>query len=117
MDAVRPPEEVPEADPFRAPPPGPANLVALAPEDGAIVAGGRIDFRWSALDQAERYTLSVLDGMGDIVFRGETRDVEQSVDLEELPRDGRAYYWYITAKLRDGTSIDSDIRRFTLGLD
>lgn len=119
VDVARPARQAPDAERLRTPPASPTGPAALAPADGAVVTPGAIEFRWSEVERARRYTLTVLDAEGDVVFRAETREAHRTVDWgqEEAPRDGRSYFWYVTAQLTDGTSTDSEIRRLSLAPD
>lgn len=109
------PREAPDAERLRSSPRSPIGPVAVAPAADAVVAPGPIEFRWSEVVRARRYTLIVLDAQGDVVFRGESREAHQTVD--SLAPGGASYFWYVTADLTDGTSTDSEIQRFSYASD
>ena len=93
---------------------GPALLQPLAP-DGEVASSAPIEFRWRGAPEAERYTLTVLDALGDIVLREST----PADRLEVAPaatglEPGASYFWYVSAEMADGTSAQSEILDFSL---
>ncbi len=96
---------------------GSAVLLALAPDAGAHLAAEVIQFRWTAVPEVRLYTLTVVDGTGNIVFRGDTSQDGLALDLAASGlafERGQSYYWYVTALLEDGTRLESEIRPWTL---
>lgn len=108
--------EVPDPEALRTVASGDHQIAALAPTDGEIVSASALELRWTELPAARDYTLTVTDGLGDVVFQETTSDGRFQLDLEALdpplPR-GIPLYWHVSADLVDGTSQPSQIRHFT----
>lgn len=87
----------------------------LDPSAGATVAAGRIEFRWSAVEDAQSYTLTLLDEKGDIAHRAPAVGEKLTLSAGDARLErGKSYYWFVTVKLSDGTALDSEIFKFTL---
>jgi hypothetical protein len=87
----------------------------LAPSADAVIASDEIEFRWSRVESAQGYKLTLLDEKGDILFIASTeqeRIVLKAADAH-LER-GVSYFWYVAAKSPFGTTIDSEIAKFKL---
>lgn len=73
-------------------------------------------FGWSAVRDADRYVLEVLDGNGEVLIHRETRDTLARVATDSLRVAGRvADGWWVVAKLRDGTERRSALMRLSGG--
>lgn len=87
----------------------------LAPGAEAVITSDRIEFRWSQVPSASRYTFTLLDGKGDIVFQTSTVDKRLILSMSAVHVErGKPYFWYIGVRLPDGTTVDSEIRKFVL---
>ena len=88
-------------------------LRLLTPEDGEVVEAERIEFQWTDLPEATRYTFTLLDELGDLLFRQETSEPRLGLDLGDLEglsgSEGRSY-WYVQAKLPGGALFESKAR-------
>ncbi len=87
----------------------------FAPKGGAQVQSNDVEFRWSEVYGAERYALTLLNEKGDIVF--ETSTVENRLSLSAAAarlEPGKTYFWYVRARLSNGTAADSAIGKFGL---
>lgn len=69
-----------------------------------------VDLRWSATPGAQRYRLTVIDGLGapvrEVDLDGDRR--EYALDLRPLPSD-RDLHWRVQARFADGTALSSSI--------
>jgi hypothetical protein len=101
------------------------------PTDTNAVRGGRIQaiapvgdvdgpiaFSWSSPVSASRYAVEVLDGSGQRVFFGETRETrlvaDETGDLARALEPGARYTWTVAALDADGeTIVRSAPREFT----
>jgi hypothetical protein len=110
------PPEAPD-DALRLDAPGLAAPLALAPADGGAVSAAAIDFRCSAVAGARRYTLTLLDAMGEVVLRETAAQPRWAVDASPAGlnlRPGPTYFWYVAVDLVDGSSAESEVSSFTL---
>jgi hypothetical protein len=71
-------------------------------------------FVWHALPRVDRYTLVIVDTTGAEVFASETRDT--AVTLPDTVRltPGRAYLWWVQARLADQTTVTAVTQRVTI---
>lgn len=87
-------------------------LQLVAPSAGEVLGQGWTNFRWRPVQEARRYTLSVVDPLGEIVHRVTTTEPAAEVATEVFDTD-RDYYWYVSVLLEDGTSLESEVRGFS----
>lgn len=107
-----PPAE-PPSDTLRSSPSS-TLLEPVAPAAGATLGGDALSFRWTSRVGARSYSLTILDAAGGIVYRQTTDQPELTLKGSELPTGG-TYYWYVTAVLEDGTTLETPSRPFTAG--
>ena len=113
-DGARPPTD---PDALRSGDHGALRLQAVAPDDGAVVTGAPIALRWTALPGATRTTVTLVDPLGNIVLRTTTAGDHLLLDpaATDPPLEpGTSWFWYVTVDLADGTSLESEVRAFTL---
>ena len=94
---------------WRADSRGEIGLQPLAPADGATVVGS-VELRWAAVPGARRYTLMVVDALGNRLLRTTTRETRTVLDLRGLeppPSPGASLFWSVDAELDDGRRIES----------
>ena len=94
-----------------------------SPAQGDVLVDSRLTLSWFEVDGALDYRLTVTDPRGDVVLH----DVVNAAPVQSAPRQyridraatrmaaGPDYFWFVTARLADGTEIDSEIRSFRLG--
>ncbi len=87
----------------------------VSPGPGEVIKPGEVEFRWSPLPEAQSYTFVLLDQQGDVITSRQTINARLVVNtsMPELTR-GRNYFWYVQARLKDGTSVESKPSKFTL---
>jgi hypothetical protein len=105
----------------RAAPPrsAPAPPTPLAPLSGAVVAGDRVPFSWTALPGARRYTLQIA---ADRQFTHDVAEVDAGPSTEvllesALPASGAPRYWRVRAETAQGPTRWSPYGRFVAGSD
>lgn len=86
-------------------------LQLLSPNANAKISTEQIEFRWAKVVNAKDYTLIVLDEKGDIVGQETTTQESLSFNASTLEK-GKSYFWFVKAKLPDGTTTDSDTAKF-----
>ncbi len=77
-------------------------------------------FRWLPVRDAESYTLDILDdALLPVMTVTRIPDAEHALTPEESYKlvPGRAYFWKVTAELRDLRKLESAIGRFTMQAD
>ena len=96
-----------------------------SPAQGGVLADSRLTLSWFDVDGALDYRLTITDPQGDIVLG----ELVNAVPARGAPRQfridraatgmtaGSDYFWFVTARMADGTEIDSEIRSFRLGDD
>lgn len=93
---------------------GSPSPIALVAPVGAAGVGAQPRFVWRSLGGAERYTLVVVDSVGNEVFASETRDtavtLPDSVHLEA----GMTYLWWVQARTRSGAAVTAVTEKFQL---
>jgi hypothetical protein len=114
-EMLRRPSELPTVpSEIRAPGEGVAGAFQpTAPAPEARVPATRLAFQWSAMPEAVRYELSVIDDDGDVVWEATTRETTAAPSPTTLV-PGDTYYWRITAWLSDGRAMQSPLVRFTV---
>jgi hypothetical protein len=87
----------------------------LAPSADAVIASNQIEFRWSRVEGARGYRLTLMNEKGDILFQSSSEQehlVLKAMDAR-LER-GKPYFWYVTAESPLATTLDSGMGKFTL---
>lgn len=121
LNGVREPSHPPRdgGETLRAGGAGELRLELLDPPQGSVVDAGALELRWSAVPGAERYTFTLLDGLGNILLRSASPESSLSLDLSALDPPvaaGASCFWYVTAELSDGTALESEVRRLVLAM-
>lgn len=92
-----------------------SSVRAVFPVENVVVSGPTIEFRWRTEAKASRYTVEVLDEDGDIIYQGETAADHIMVDtLQAQLHPQRKYFWYVKAKLADGTENETNPIPFSI---
>lgn len=84
----------------------------LAPATGADITSDQIEFRWAEVHGAQSYSFTLLNEKGDVLFRAPAENGMVIVNASERLERGRSYFWYVTAKSVEGTTVDSEINKF-----
>jgi anti-sigma factor RsiW len=85
----------------------------LAPTIGTTVNSRDLEFQWTKAEAAQSYGFSLLNAKGDIIFQSALAAERLVVNTTTLQLEGgKIYFWYVTAKSVDGTTLDSEIGRF-----
>lgn len=83
----------------------------ITPASGAGVSDRSLEFRWAPVPKGKSYTLVVSDETGDVVFEQATAQDAVSFDTSGL-KAGKHYFWFVRAKLENGTNLESDTAKF-----
>ncbi len=87
-------------------------LALIAPADAAMPSG-RVTFVWRSSPDAERYTLEVLTGGGDVALSRMTSDTTLTLVAAGLLSPGN-YRWWVVARAGDGSETRSGTRTLRL---
>lgn len=112
---LRRPSPVPQpADTLRSSSVSEEDFRALDPPDGADIVAADTTLRWTAMEGARGYTVTLLDDLGDIVHQASTDGARWELpNAATLPLNaGASYYWFVTVRLDDGTTLETDLRRW-----
>lgn len=90
-------------------------LSGVVPHRDQVVAPDSLVFEWKAAhpDQVDRYTVTVLDASGTVVWTGTTRESRLVLPREAGLVRGVSYAWYVTANRTFGgheTSVSIPFR-------
>lgn len=108
-------DTAPDPEALRAPPVEAGGSEAprlTAPDAGDEVPAGPVRFRWRPAPRARRYTLTVVDPLGNLVHRETAAEPEADVAADVFEA-GREYFWYVTVVVEDGSTFESEVRSFT----
>jgi hypothetical protein len=86
----------------------PVTLVAPVGEVEAVSARR---FLWRPVGRAERYQLVVVDTAGNEIFAGETADTALTLPDTVHLDSGRAYLWWVQARLADQSTVTAVTQR------
>lgn len=86
----------------------PITLVAPIGVQDATIASR---FVWRSVQDADRYTLVVVDSAGNEVFAGETRDTVLLLPRDVALQAGASYLWWVQARTRLGASVTAVTQR------
>jgi hypothetical protein len=95
------------------------NSVQLfAPENEANISAEKIEFHWAEMPNAKNYTLVISDEKGDIIkeISSEKAKLETTVSELGLIKEKR-YFWHVKVKFADGTTSESENRKFLVKTD
>ena len=104
----------PDPGTLRAPPQGAPQaleLELLTPTSGVLETSGDRVFEWRGVPEARRYTLSIMNALGDVIYRETTPELSLIPPVGVLETE-REYFWYVTAVLEDGTRLESEVWSF-----
>jgi hypothetical protein len=88
--------------------------IALVAPAGDVPASRANRFIWRALKSAEGYTLVVVDTTGTEVFAMQTRDTAITLPDSVRLAPGRAYLWWVQARLRDQSTVTAVTQRVVI---
>ena len=88
------------------------SLKLFAPENEANLSADKIEFRWSEMPNAKKYTLVLSDEKGDIIkeLSTEKTQIETTISDLGMVKENR-YFWHIKAKLTNGLFSESETRK------
>lgn len=90
---------------------GAALVTARGPADGAVVDGAGVTLSWSVTGQVQRTTLTLVDGLGNIVWQDAVDGSSWALDpgrLQSMPSG--TLYWFVTVRLDDGATAETELR-------
>ena len=92
------------------------NELSLAsPLSGAELSAGKVEFRWADAGAGARYEFTLTDEKGDIIVQEKLTENSLAIDTAKLRLSPQHnYYWFVSARLSNGTTRESSIARFTL---
>lgn len=113
--AVSPPGSNPGGETFRSDGPGlSGNALATAsgPEDGTLVDTDGVTLRWQvAGGEVLETTLTLVDGLGDLVWQGPVEGSSWVLEPQRLEASPPGtLYWFVTVRLDDGTTAETELR-------
>ena len=88
--------------------------VTLVAPVGEVGAGGASRFVWRPVVQAEHYLVVVVDTAGAELFAGETRDTAMALPDSVRLMPGRAYLWWVQARLADRSTVTAVTQRLVV---
>lgn len=88
-------------------------LALVAPVEGASPSATQVIFIWRSAPGAQRYTLELLTGGGDVALSRTTTDTALAVPLPATLATG-VYRWWVTATGADGSETRSTTRALRL---
>lgn len=89
---------------------GESPLTLVAPV-GEVNADRATRFLWRAVGKAELYQLVVVDTSGTELYAAETRDTAMSLPDSVKLVPGRAYLWWVQARLTDASTVTAVTQR------
>ena len=89
----------------------PVTLVAPVGEVGSDRA---TRFLWRAVGNADRYQIVVVDTTGTEMYAGETRDTALTLPDSVRLMPGRAYLWWVQARLNDQSTVTAVTQRLVV---
>lgn len=91
---------------------GVRRIVVVSPSETRSLHPDSVRFTWRGAEADALYRLVITDEWGDLVWTGSTSDTVLAPPTDSVVQRARAYFWYVDALLRDGTSATSGVRRF-----
>jgi hypothetical protein len=88
--------------------------VTLVAPVGSVGAGDAAKFVWRRVGRAERYTIVVVDTTGTELFASETRDTSLTLPDTVHLMPGRAYLWWVQARLEDQSTVTAVTQRLVV---
>ena len=81
---------------------------------GEIGEGRASKFVWRPVVKAEHYLVVVVDTTGAELFAGETRDTAMALPDSVHLVPGRAYLWWVQARLVDQSTVTAVTQRLVV---
>jgi hypothetical protein len=88
--------------------------VTLVAPLGEVREGRATQFVWRPVGKAERYLVVVVDTAGTELFASETRDTALALPDTVRLAPGRAYLWWVQARLTDQTTVTAVTQRLVV---
>jgi len=85
--------------------------VTLVAPVGEVGEGRASKFVWRPVRSADRYLVVVVDTAGAELFAGETRDTAIALPDSVRLMPGRAYLWWVQARLADQSTVTAVTQR------
>jgi hypothetical protein len=93
---------------------GSESPVALIAPLGEVREDRATRFAWHAVGKAERYLVVVVDTAGTELFATETRDTALVLPDSVRLAPGRAYLWWVQARLTDQSTVTAVTQRLVV---
>jgi len=93
---------------------GTESPVTLVAPVGDVGEGRASKFVWRPVRKAEHYLVVVVDTAGAELFAGETRDTAMALPDSVRLMPGRAYLWWVQARLADQSTVTAVTQRLTV---
>ena len=93
---------------------GTESPVTLVAPIGEIGEGRASKFVWRPVVKAERYLVVLVDTTGAELFAGETRDTAMALPDSVRLLPGRAYLWWVQARLVDQSTVTAVTQRLVV---
>jgi hypothetical protein len=93
---------------------GSESPVTLVAPIGEVRSERATRFLWRAVGHAERYQIVVVDTTGTEMYAGETRDTAVTLPDSVRLLPGRAYLWWVQARLSDQSTVTAVTQRLVV---
>ena len=93
---------------------GAESTVTLVAPVGEVGEGRASRFVWRPVSKAEHYLVVVVDTAGAELFAGETRDTAMALPDSVRLAPGRAYLWWVQARLADQSTVTAVTQRLVV---
>ncbi|MGH9871455.1 MAG: zf-HC2 domain-containing protein [Pyrinomonadaceae bacterium] len=94
------------------PEPGALAPTVLFPTERATVTSAGLVFRWTAINDAESYEISLMTDAGDVVFTDRSTQTELKLPAHVRLTMGGKYFVRVTANMPQGITIKSSVVGF-----
>jgi hypothetical protein len=84
----------------------------LFPTERATVSSAELVFRWSAINDAESYEVTLMTDAGDVVFTDHSTQTELKLPGHLTLTSGGKYFVQVTANMPQGNTIKSSVVGF-----
>ncbi len=88
--------------------------VTLVAPVGEVHSDRATRFLWRAVGNADRYQIVVVDTTGTEMYAGETRDTALTLPDSVRLMPGRAYLWWVQARLNDQSTVTAVTQRLVV---
>jgi len=93
---------------------GSESPVTLLAPVGNVTSQHASRFTWRSVDKVDRYLLVVVDTTGAELFAAETRDTSLALPDTVRLAPGRAYLWWVQARLTDQSTVTAVTQRLVV---